>query len=490
MEVGFTFTNINHQWSKSMSNQSYNGYSDHQINQAIEELFPKGTKSLGFGHNDPGFKKAQAYFYLMENNVEPEGQLSKQKNSVKPIKVENKIDDQSWFMPGHQYHGNGGVYSPFRNALKPTEGSTYGNILPYERDVAGNLSWGMPNMMRSALESGGELIGMSGAAMRGELDMNNPAVSRNVMAGIVDFGIGGGMASHLFSRPRGSAAMNHSTRLADGGATMYNAPIKPQRAFEKDYPNGGLTDDRGQLLTDIDGRPLTAPIIAGRTRFGGIDTGVSPKVYDTIGKGLMGQRARRVPQESLGPESVGATYVNPVTRKPVGIDISSALVNQNIFNGTYRHELGHAIDQMAGEIPIGNVETGLRKIYHDINTGDEFSNQWRGPEAYGYDAENIPRELMAEAINAYMENPNYVKTVAPDVAKHIRKHVNNNPNINRVIQFNQSGKGAEQLGLGVKGVNACGLPPASETTLKDDLNFFERMQKKLLSRPYQAGDVI
>jgi hypothetical protein len=43
---------------------------------------------------------------------------------------------------------------------------------------------------------------------------------------------------------------------------------------------------------------------------------------------------------------------------------------------------------------------------------------------------------MAEAIRAYMQNPNYMKTVAPNVARRIRAAVNPNPNINTIIQFN------------------------------------------------------
>jgi len=46
---------------------------------------------------------------------------------------------------------------------------------------------------------------------------------------------------------------------------------------------------------------------------------------------------------------------------------------------------------------------------------------------------------MAEAIRAYKHDPNYIKTVAPDVAKLIRQHVNSNPNLNKVVQFNSAG---------------------------------------------------
>jgi hypothetical protein len=46
------------------------------------------------------------------------------------------------------------------------------------------------------------------------------------------------------------------------------------------------------------------------------------------------------------------------------------------------------------------------------------------------------RELMAEAIRAYLADPNYIKTVAPELAGAIRDAVNSNRILAPVIQFN------------------------------------------------------
>jgi hypothetical protein len=62
-----------------------------------------------------------------------------------------------------------------------------------------------------------------------------------------------------------------------------------------------------------------------------------------------------------------------------------------------------------------------------------------GPEHFGYRGSDVQRELIAEAIRAYMADPNYLKTVAPETAKAIRAAVNNNPRLNRTIQFNIGG---------------------------------------------------
>jgi len=127
------------------------------------------------------------------------------------------------------------------------------------------------------------------------------------------------------------------------------------------------------------------------------------------------------------------------------------------------HMLGHLLDCRAGMISAthaneesqggcqDNLSEELRYVYNDSNNAalnearrldpglrphDAPEYQGFGPEqraCYGADA---LAELVAEAIRAYMQNPNYLKTVAPNVAARIRAAVNTNPNLNRIIQFN------------------------------------------------------
>ena len=52
------------------------------------------------------------------------------------------------------------------------------------------------------------------------------------------------------------------------------------------------------------------------------------------------------------------------------------------------------------------------------------------------DDNRVAREYIAEAIRAYLTNPNYLKTAAPRTAAAIRAAVNPNPRLNRIIQFN------------------------------------------------------
>ncbi len=109
------------------------------------------------------------------------------------------------------------------------------------------------------------------------------------------------------------------------------------------------------------------------------------------------------------------------------------------------HEIGHVIDKTVDEIPISGINDELRTIYNDLNNPQSYGKKF-GPEQHRYKGDNIQRELMAEAIRAYMTDPNYLKTVAPKTAARIRKYVNNHPRLKDIIQFN-SLVGADGIGL-------------------------------------------
>ena len=127
------------------------------------------------------------------------------------------------------------------------------------------------------------------------------------------------------------------------------------------------------------------------------------------------------------------------------------------------HMLGHILDYRAGEasaahpdaeipgISQDGLDDELRYIYNDLNNpvlNDARSlapdlephgrpeYQGFGPEQRGCYGADARAELMAEAIRAYLQNPNYLKTIAPNVAARIRSAVNTNPSLNRVIMFN------------------------------------------------------
>ncbi len=248
--------------------------------------------------------------------------------------------------------------------------------------------------------------------------------------------------------------------LASKSARIYNPPTKPQRPFKDDYPAGAKADDAGRLTHDIDGNPLqVGGRIVGRRVAGGADEALPATEFDAIATAATGGPAEIAP---LTRNTVGRVSVHPVTGRPLGVALSNKLTPEDLSK-VYGHEIGHVIDQLAGEIPAAGAWTKigsqLRQVYHDLNDAS-----WRRsretpqrlqtrPEDHGYRGTDIPRELWAEAIRAYIADPNYIKTVAPDVAAAIRKAVNANPNSRKIIQFN-----------GIGGTVASGLHGAGRAT--------------------------
>jgi hypothetical protein len=110
------------------------------------------------------------------------------------------------------------------------------------------------------------------------------------------------------------------------------------------------------------------------------------------------------------------------------------------------HEVGHAIDSLSGKIDTKGLSTELKQVYHDLATGRQGETKKQTlPQHLGYPAKEVRDEMVAEAVRAYIVDPNYLKSVAPKTAKRIREAVNTDPRIAKVIQFNQGG--APNVGL-------------------------------------------
>lgn len=225
--------------------------------------------------------------------------------------------------------------------------------------------------------------------------------------------------------------------LYSKSATLYNPPVKSQRPFEADYPHGGPADETGRLLTDIEGRPLGARHTAGRSRLGGNDEAVSPEGIGAIAEAIAGTRPAAVAPRLLRGQAGRLTRIkNPDTGFPkYVIDVSNALAPTQGVRVT-GHEVGHLIDEVAGQIPTSGLHKELSQVYDTLLSGREKARNLTSPSHIGYSAAEAPREMMAEAIRAYMADPNYLKTVGPKTAAAIRKAVNSNPRLRDIIQFN------------------------------------------------------
>lgn len=230
--------------------------------------------------------------------------------------------------------------------------------------------------------------------------------------------------------------------LAYRTASLYNPPVKPPRAFELDYPaakwpNGASTDGNGRLTHTIDGDPISARYVAGRIADGGGDVALSREALDEIAKAGTGEAIHPVPASTLRGD-VGRVEVNKYSRMPERVEVAASLDPEK-YARVSAHEIGHVIDQVAGELPTTAVMNELKGAYNTLSTGRERSTNLMGPQHVGYKDADVPRELWAELVRAYMADPNYAKSVAPKAAKALRKAVNTNPRLNKTIQFNSIG---------------------------------------------------
>ena len=312
--------------------------------------------------------------------------------------------------------------------------------------IAGKIAYGMVTQLATlpqrALEASAADVGHLGE--NGYTPQSiGPAVETALMIG----GVGGRRVGTVPAEA--SPLLGGSDSLASRSASIYNPPAKSPRPFEADYPSGASSDVAGNLTRDIDGRNLTARNIVGRRTLGGADEALTPAQLDAAAEAILGKVPESVPASALPRGSVGAYGV---TRGPDGpergIAVLSAL-DHAAKNRVLAHEFGHAIDDLAGTIQTKGLSAELRDVYNSLNNptrnaagtdavafnGTGRTRPW-SPKESGYKGDDVEREYIAEAIRAYMADPNYLKTVAPKTAATIRKFVNDNPRLSKFIQFN------------------------------------------------------
>jgi len=240
--------------------------------------------------------------------------------------------------------------------------------------------------------------------------------------------------------------------MASKGVNLYNIKPREARPFEADYPKGAPTNAEGLLTTTIDGDPIN---VGGRV-VGRVESGLdqafpaTQSSYDAIAKEGTGRPAALVARSDLGRGTHGATRVDPETKRPLGVALSRDL-NPAQLQSVYAHEIGHVIDQLAGEITPSGISKELKALYNWANNpnrnaqGEPYQKTKSGnlklwtPEHAGYKKSDVEREYIAEAIRAYMSDPNAMKTDYPKTAAFLRKKINNDPNVRDIIQFNMGG---------------------------------------------------
>jgi len=347
-----------------------------------------------------------------------------------PVRVRNNTNGHADMSQGVEFDPVAPIRGPANALLDLFEGTKTGAVTPEASLLLGGmaLSGGlMPSFRNSA------------PALR-----SGPIIPSDAL--VAGTGVEGGKYFHLES----PATVAQKLKMS------YKPPILEQRPIGADYPAGAPTDAAGNITHTIDGIPLGARYVAGRSGSGQVDAPIPSKEYDAISEGLLGATPTPATSRMLRGDGGRLTRgFDPNTGDPAFQLQFNKSLPPGAAADTIAHEIGHGIDYLARTIPQDGIKRELGAIYHTLNSPQSIKNGISTPQnLYGYSDAEAPMELMAEAIRAYMQNPNYIKTVAPNVAARIRNAVNDNPMIKNTIQFNGV------AGLAVAGGAAAMAQPA------------------------------
>ena len=375
------------------------------------------------------------------------------------------------------------IFSFVKDALFGGSSQTSQPSAPIDTSVLSNPYIGNPNLSRQAARAGvgtrpDNFTGPSTAFLGGLLgtapdeqggSVLDPSSARNSSnAAMAGYGLGSVLQSlplvkGLFSL--GDAASD-ALSFASRSAKIRPPQPLPQRPFSSDYnPENFAQPNGSQLTTDIGGNPLTARYVAGRRSVGGGDQALnSGEINDILG--LLDVPSTRVPAREIGGDAGRYGRVtSPDGEVTNRIRIDQGLDSADLVN-VQSHEFGHAINDMAGvynpatkygQIPTNGIVGQLDHNY-DLLNNRQLGNpavprkprQQATPGTGEYPKSDWDAEKLAEAVRGYATDPNYFKTVAPDVAARVREFVNINPRLKNIVQFNSAGAG---LGFGLLGSN-------------------------------------
>ena len=100
--------------------------------------------------------------------------------------------------------------------------------------------------------------------------------------------------------PGGRVPSNSVENLASRSARIYDPPVVSPRAFELDYPSGGVANESGKLSVDIDGNPLVARTVVGRRVLGGADEALTSAELVAITEEITGNKPASVARGQIG----------------------------------------------------------------------------------------------------------------------------------------------------------------------------------------------
>ena len=162
---------------------------------------------------------------------------------------------------------------------------------------------------------------------------------------------------------------------------------------------------------------------------------------DAVGR--LWPTGRTMPPEA-GPTAAG----RPVRQ----VDVADT-VPERLRPSIVAHEgVGHGIEQLTrlfNKMDLSpDVQREMVTVYDALARRDPLraekaasvpEGQFVRPERFNYAPHKAGEEMVVEGVRAYLANPNWFKTVAPNLAAEIRGRANADPFVSRAIQFNSAG---------------------------------------------------
>jgi len=274
--------------------------------------------------------------------------------------------DPSWWERQKQAHidymDRGGLFGTMFSML-PSE--TQASLRPWG-GMLNPLEWTPGAGIRDAVQASGD----TARAVR-NLD------PWGTLAGVGYMGLGllSAVVPPLRQPGKIAAPARTPVQNASKSANIYDPPTMPQRLLEADYPKGVKADATGRLTHDIEGRPLTAERVVGRSVVGGDDVALPQAELNPLAESLTGRRPKSVaPREISGDAGRYVEGWDPVT----GAKTRAIFLNRELAADqaprVLGHETGHVISRLAADIPIEGIETDLRRVYNDLNLSP---SDWR-----------------------------------------------------------------------------------------------------------------
>jgi hypothetical protein len=234
------------------------------------------------------------------------------------------------------------------------------------------------------------------------------------------------------------------------------------RAFSEDYSPGSVSGKVGTTLSvDMHGNPLgpdvedlldnpetPAPVVAGRRVVGGEDQPLTNDEILKLAEGLTGAKPRKVPRAAIGGAVSKVPLIFNSNKQFVGpdaIQIANDLKpdeeSRAVAHGTaraidlYLEQPGSLKNYNSGKYGLRpeDIDEELLNVYRDQNNPGSASHT---PINDGYNAQEAPHELLTEGIRAYLTNPNYIKTIAPNLAGALRYLITNHDFLRKLVRFN------------------------------------------------------